>query len=65
VITDNNLILIGLSSATYAAMKTTENKVQTAPVTTATPPPAVTGTATNTGAPASTTITTATNVTTT
>jgi hypothetical protein len=27
VISDNNLILIGLSSATYAAMKTTENKV--------------------------------------
>lgn len=27
VITDNNLILLGLSSATYAAMKTTENKL--------------------------------------
>ena len=27
VISDNNLILLGLSSATYAAMKTTENKV--------------------------------------
>jgi hypothetical protein len=29
VIGDNNLILIGLSSATYAAIKTTENKMQT------------------------------------
>lgn len=38
VITDNNLILLGLSSATYAAMKTTENKLPaTAP---ATPPAA-------------------------
>lgn len=27
VISDNNLILLGLSSATYAAMKTTENKL--------------------------------------
>lgn len=29
VITDNNLILLGLSTATYAAMKTTENKTAT------------------------------------
>lgn len=27
IITDNNLILLGLSSGTYAALKTTENKV--------------------------------------
>lgn len=27
-LSDNNLILLGLSSATYAAMKTTENKLQ-------------------------------------
>lgn len=31
VISDNNLMLIGLSSATYAAMKTTENKSQVQP----------------------------------
>jgi hypothetical protein len=31
VITTNNLILLGLSSATYAALKTTENKDSTGP----------------------------------
>lgn len=66
VISDNNLILIGLSSATYAAMKTTENKV---PATVAVTPNTVTaGTATTTvttTAPVTapgTTVTTATNV---
>ena len=31
VISDNNLILLGLSSATYAALKTTENKTPSIP----------------------------------
>ena len=67
VISDNNLILLGLSSATYAAMKTTENKVPAA-VTTAAAAAAAAGTTTttvSTTAPVTgpgTTVTTATNV---
>lgn len=51
VISDNNLILIGLSSATYAAMKTTENKIgantNTTITTAATTPNPITTTTTN------------------
>jgi len=47
VITDNNLILLGLSSATYAAMKSTENKTPAVTVTT----PAATTTTVSTTAP--------------
>lgn len=40
VITDNNLMLLGLSSATYAAVKTMENKsTQNTTTITTTPPP--------------------------
>lgn len=45
VISDNNLILLGLSSATYAAVKTQENK-STPPPDTPAPPPAATPTGT-------------------
>ncbi len=53
VISDNNLILLGLSSATYAALKTTENKV-----------PPVVNTPVNPNPANTTTTTTATTVTT-
>lgn len=54
-ISDNNLILLGLSSATYAAMKTTENKVPlTVPVNPAQPAPGNT-TTTIAASPATTT----------
>jgi hypothetical protein len=61
VITDNNLILLGLSSATYAAMKTTENRSQMPTV----PVAGTTTTTVSTTAPVTgpaTTVTTATNV---
>ena len=64
VISDNNLILLGISSATYAAMKTTENKAPASAANTAAPTPVV-STTTTTAPPATTTVTTATNVTTT
>ena len=39
VLSDNNLLLIGLSSGTYAALKTTENKGTTPPAPTVAPVP--------------------------
>jgi hypothetical protein len=56
VVADNNLILLGLSGATYAAMKTTENKMP------ASAPAAVSTTTVNPGAPGTTTTTTTTNI---
>lgn len=66
VITDNNLMLLGISSATYAAMKTTENKTPVSAATIpAAPLPGTVATTVSTTVPVSpaATVTTATNIT--